>query len=155
MDKVAQFSSFMSLLLLGRSLRWVRPLLRGHWYIQTCFLKYHFCVCNQCTCMYIGRFVFLSYRDPNLLNTLNVYENTANVLSEAEISKEEILQAIIGTRSSIGCRNEWIVDIFIKDYHDTYRHCGRLGQPYDRGSERLRILRAAALWYAQKTFFIH
>ena len=51
---------------------------------------------DVCACVYLGRFVFLSYRDPNLLNTLNVYENTANVLSETEISQEEILQAIIG-----------------------------------------------------------
>lgn len=44
-----------------------------------------------------GRFVFLSYRDPNLLNTLNVYESTAEALRTAEVSKEDILQALIGT----------------------------------------------------------
>jgi Zn-dependent M16 (insulinase) family peptidase len=44
-----------------------------------------------------GRFVFMSYRDPNCLNTLNTFDNTATALSEAELSSEELLQAIIGT----------------------------------------------------------
>eukprot|EP00600_Ochromonadales_sp_CCMP1393_P015327 CAMPEP_0175034098 /NCGR_PEP_ID=MMETSP0005-20121125/22411_1 /TAXON_ID=420556 /ORGANISM="Ochromonas sp., Strain CCMP1393" /LENGTH=1034 /DNA_ID=CAMNT_0016294879 /DNA_START=271 /DNA_END=3375 /DNA_ORIENTATION=+ len=44
-----------------------------------------------------GRFVYMSYRDPNCLNTLNTYDNTPVALSETELSSEELLQAIIGT----------------------------------------------------------
>lgn len=44
-----------------------------------------------------GRFVYLSYRDPNLAVTLDVYDKTSKHLEEAEISDQDLLQAIIGT----------------------------------------------------------
>jgi presequence protease len=44
-----------------------------------------------------GKFVYLSYRDPSVLNTLKVYDEAPDVLSEQEISSEEILQSVIGT----------------------------------------------------------
>lgn len=44
-----------------------------------------------------GRFVYLSYRDPNLMNTIEVYKNAPQFLSEAELSSEDLLQSIIGT----------------------------------------------------------
>jgi Zn-dependent M16 (insulinase) family peptidase len=44
-----------------------------------------------------GRIVFLSYRDPNLYNTLQIYDKAGSYLAEAEISSEDILQAIVGT----------------------------------------------------------
>jgi Zn-dependent M16 (insulinase) family peptidase len=44
-----------------------------------------------------GRFVYLSYRDPNCLETLNAYDASPDALSEAELTSEDLLQAIIGT----------------------------------------------------------
>lgn len=44
-----------------------------------------------------GRFTYISYRDPNCFNTLNVYDETATALSEADLSSEDVLQAIIGS----------------------------------------------------------
>ena len=43
-----------------------------------------------------GRFVYLSYRDPNCLETLNVYDSSPDALSETEMSSEDLLQAVIG-----------------------------------------------------------
>lgn len=44
-----------------------------------------------------GRFVYLSYRDPNCFQTLARYDEAADVLSKANLSSEELLQSIIGT----------------------------------------------------------
>ena len=44
-----------------------------------------------------GRFVFMSYRDPNLIGTLNTYDAAAEHVLEADITAEDILQGIIGT----------------------------------------------------------
>jgi len=43
-----------------------------------------------------GVFAFSSYRDPNLLDTLKVYDETAGFLREAEIDEEEVTRSIIG-----------------------------------------------------------
>jgi hypothetical protein len=47
-----------------------------------------------------GRFAFGSYRDPNVIATLNIYKNTSKVLSDMlsnnEITNDVILQSIIG-----------------------------------------------------------
>ncbi len=48
-----------------------------------------------------GVFAFLSYRDPNLLTTLNVYDATARVLRETALDDHEIMRSIIGTIGSI------------------------------------------------------
>ena len=44
-----------------------------------------------------GVFSFLSYRDPNLLKTLEVYDGTANFLRELELDDDTLTKAIIGT----------------------------------------------------------
>jgi Zn-dependent M16 (insulinase) family peptidase len=44
-----------------------------------------------------GGFTFLSYRDPNLLATLDVYDQTARFLRESELSESELTRSIIGT----------------------------------------------------------
>ncbi|XP_057963754.1 presequence protease 1, chloroplastic/mitochondrial-like [Malania oleifera] len=44
-----------------------------------------------------GVFSFLSYRDPNLLKTLDVYDGTGNFLRELEMDNDALTKAIIGT----------------------------------------------------------
>jgi Zn-dependent M16 (insulinase) family peptidase len=44
-----------------------------------------------------GGFTFLSYRDPNLLATLDIYDQTARFLRETELSEAELTRSIIGT----------------------------------------------------------
>lgn len=44
-----------------------------------------------------GVFSFLSYRDPNLLKTLDVYDGTSQFLRELEMDNDTLTKAIIGT----------------------------------------------------------
>ncbi|PKA56112.1 Presequence protease 1, chloroplastic/mitochondrial [Apostasia shenzhenica] len=44
-----------------------------------------------------GVFSYLSYRDPNLLKTLEVYDGTANFLRQLELDDDSLTKAIIGT----------------------------------------------------------
>lgn len=44
-----------------------------------------------------GTFTFLSYRDPNLLTTIDNYDKTVNFLNELELSADELKKSIIGT----------------------------------------------------------
>ncbi|KAG5070456.1 hypothetical protein GLYMA_01G244900v4 [Glycine max] len=44
-----------------------------------------------------GVFSFLSYRDPNLLKTLDVYDGTGDFLRELQIDDDTLTKAIIGT----------------------------------------------------------
>ena len=44
-----------------------------------------------------GAYTFLSYRDPNLLASLDTYDATANYLRNLELSEAELTKAIIGT----------------------------------------------------------
>ncbi|MFS7956834.1 putative metalloenzyme, LuxS/M16 peptidase, peptidase M16C associated [Helianthus anomalus] len=44
-----------------------------------------------------GVLSFLSYRDPNLLKTLNVYDGTSDFLCQLEINDDALKKAIIGT----------------------------------------------------------
>ncbi|CAK9176020.1 unnamed protein product [Ilex paraguariensis] len=44
-----------------------------------------------------GVFSFLSYRDPNLLKTLGVYDGTGGFLRELEMDDDTLTKAIIGT----------------------------------------------------------
>jgi Zn-dependent M16 (insulinase) family peptidase len=46
-------------------------------------------------------FAFYSYRDPNLLETLDVYDGTPNFLRSAKISQSELERCIIGTVGEI------------------------------------------------------
>ena len=48
-----------------------------------------------------GNMYFGSYRDPNLVETLNVYDNTAKFLREFNVSDREMTKYIIGTISGI------------------------------------------------------
>ena len=43
-----------------------------------------------------GVFTFLSYRDPNLLKTLEIYDQTAQFLTRLELSQAELTKSIIG-----------------------------------------------------------
>ncbi|KAL4588740.1 hypothetical protein LXL04_001635 [Taraxacum kok-saghyz] len=44
-----------------------------------------------------GIFSFLSYRDPNLLKTLDIYDGTSDFLREMEMDDDTLTKAIIGT----------------------------------------------------------
>jgi presequence protease len=48
-----------------------------------------------------GVFSYLSYRDPNLLATLDVYDRTGRFLRDLELSKQELTRAIIGAVSDL------------------------------------------------------
>ncbi|MBO4244650.1 MAG: hypothetical protein J5882_06320, partial [Bacteroidales bacterium] len=48
-----------------------------------------------------GAMNFASYRDPNLAETLNVYNNVAEFVSQLDITPDEMLKYIIGTISGI------------------------------------------------------
>ncbi len=56
-----------------------------------------FCGFDQLT----GVFSFGSYRDPNLLATLDVYDGTAKFLEEVEIGDQELTRSIIGVISDM------------------------------------------------------
>ena len=43
-----------------------------------------------------GVFTFLSYRDPNLLDTLDIYDKTGQFLRKLDMSQEELTKSIIG-----------------------------------------------------------
>ncbi len=48
-----------------------------------------------------GTFGFVSYRDPNLLNTLDIYDATGGFLRELKLDDAELTRAIIGTIGDI------------------------------------------------------
>ena len=48
-----------------------------------------------------GNFVFSSYRDPNLLDTLGVYERASHALDALELTDEALEQAIVGAVGSL------------------------------------------------------
>lgn len=48
-----------------------------------------------------GILTYLSYRDPNLLETIDVYDQTAHFLRNLDLSQDELTKSIIGTISSI------------------------------------------------------
>ncbi len=50
---------------------------------------------------YSGDFTFVSYRDPNLLATLDIYDRTAEFLRNAELGEAELTRNIIGTIGEI------------------------------------------------------
>jgi Zn-dependent M16 (insulinase) family peptidase len=49
-----------------------------------------------------GRILFLSYRDPNLINTVKIYDDAGENLKQSEINDDIILQNIIGAIGDIG-----------------------------------------------------
>ena len=46
---------------------------------------------------YSGGFTFVSYRDPNLIATLDTYDRTADFLKNADLNEAELARNIIGT----------------------------------------------------------
>ncbi|GIL59935.1 hypothetical protein Vafri_14588 [Volvox africanus] len=48
-----------------------------------------------------GMFTYMSYRDPNLLDTLDTYDGSADYLRSLNLSKDELTKAIIGTMGNI------------------------------------------------------
>jgi Zn-dependent M16 (insulinase) family peptidase len=50
---------------------------------------------------YSGGFTFVSYRDPNLLDTLDIYDRTADFLKQADLNDAELTRNIIGTIGDI------------------------------------------------------
>ncbi|KAE8711733.1 Presequence protease 2 [Hibiscus syriacus] len=48
-----------------------------------------------------GVFTFLSYRDPNLLKTLDIYDGTGDFLRKLEVDDDTLTKAIIGTISDV------------------------------------------------------
>jgi presequence protease len=50
---------------------------------------------------YSGDFTFVSYRDPNLLATLDIYDRTAEFLKGADLGEAELTRNIIGTIGEI------------------------------------------------------
>ncbi|KAK8561299.1 hypothetical protein V6N13_149527 [Hibiscus sabdariffa] len=48
-----------------------------------------------------GVFNFLSYRDPNLLKTLDIYDGTGDFLRKLEVDDDTLTKAIIGTISDV------------------------------------------------------
>lgn len=55
------------------------------------------CLCWILKIIYAGMFSFLSYRDPNLLKTLDIYDSTGDFLRELEMDNDALTKAIIGT----------------------------------------------------------
>lgn len=64
---------------------WTKVRVQGGAYGGSCALDRH-----------AGLFAFSSYRDPNLLATLDTYDLTGAFLREADISEDEIAKSIIG-----------------------------------------------------------
>ena len=48
-----------------------------------------------------GLFAFLSYRDPNLLDTVDVYDQTATFLRNLALNEDELVKSIIGSISAM------------------------------------------------------
>jgi presequence protease len=48
-----------------------------------------------------GNFTFLSYRDPNLLETLDIYDRTPDFLRRTELDETQLTRSIIGTIGDI------------------------------------------------------
>jgi Zn-dependent M16 (insulinase) family peptidase len=83
-------SSYVVSKLLGTTWIWDRVRVSGGAYGGFCDFDTH-----------SGMFTYSSYRDPNLLKTVDVYDGAAEFLRTLELSKEEIDKAIIGTIGDI------------------------------------------------------
>ena len=69
---------------------WNKVRVQGGAYGGSCALDRH-----------AGLFTFTSYRDPNLLETLDVYDQTGAFLRETEVSEAELEKSIIGVIGQI------------------------------------------------------
>ncbi len=48
-----------------------------------------------------GTFGYVSYRDPNVLQTLDIYDQTADFLESLELPQEELVKSIVGTIGNV------------------------------------------------------
>jgi hypothetical protein len=75
----------------------ITPYLRGTWIWDRIRVQGGayggFCLFDRLS----GMFSYLSYRDPNLENSLDVYDQTAQFLRDIDLSESELTKAIIGT----------------------------------------------------------
>jgi presequence protease len=71
---------------LGTSWLWDKVRVQGGAYGGQCMFDRH-----------SGGFTFVSYRDPNLLATLDIYDRTADFLKGADLGEAELTRNIIGT----------------------------------------------------------
>ncbi len=78
-----------------------------------------------------GGFTFLSYRDPNLLKTLEVYDASADFLRTAELPDEEIRKAIIGSIGEIDA-------YMLPDMRGYVSMLRRLTKDDDEGRQKMR-----------------
>ncbi len=83
-------SSYVINKLLGTTWIWDRVRVSGGAYGGFCDFDTH-----------SGMFSYLSYRDPNLLSTVDVYDGTVDFLKNLELTEEELSKAIIGTIGDI------------------------------------------------------
>ena len=65
-----------------------------------------------------GLLCYLSYRDPNLLSTLETYDRTSDILRGLELSEDELVKSIIGAIGRIDAYQ--LPDA--KGYTSMYRH---------------------------------
>ncbi|GER42193.1 presequence protease [Striga asiatica] len=79
-------SSYVISKYLGNTWLWDRVRVSGGAYGGFCDFDSH-----------SGVFSYLSYRDPNLLKTLDIYDGTSNFLRELELDDDALTKAIIGT----------------------------------------------------------
>ena len=49
-----------------------------------------------------GIFSYLSYRDPNLLSTLDVYDRTGQFLREQDLDTTELTRSVVGSIGALG-----------------------------------------------------
>jgi presequence protease len=83
-------SSYVINKLLGTTWIWDRVRVSGGAYGGFCDFDTH-----------SGMFTYMSYRDPNLLKTVDIYDGTVDYLKNLELNKEELTKAIIGTIGDI------------------------------------------------------
>ena len=83
-------SSYVINKLLGTTWLWDRVRVSGGAYGAFCDFDTH-----------SGMFTYSSYRDPNLLKTVDVYDGTVDFLHQLELNDEELARAIIGTVGDI------------------------------------------------------
>lgn len=83
-------SALVILRYLRNSLLWQRVRVQGGAYGALCLFD-----------RMSGTIVFVSYRDPNLMETLNAFDDAADYLRNTEISDDELTKAIIGAIGDI------------------------------------------------------
>ncbi|KAK9864580.1 hypothetical protein WJX84_000690 [Apatococcus fuscideae] len=83
-------SSYVINKLLGTTWLWDRVRVSGGAYGGFCDFDNH-----------SGMFTYLSYRDPNLLKTVDVYDGTADFLRNLQVDDDALTKAIIGTMGDV------------------------------------------------------